>query len=164
MDFETLLQNLDRSAFSMTVRQSTWMFPTIETCHVIALVLVVGTIALVDLRLLGVTSRDRPVADVIDRVLPATWGAFIFAAITGSLLFISNAATYAHNVSFRIKLVMLILAGLNMAAFHLGAHKRIAEWSHLETPPLSARIAGGLSLLFWIGVIFAARWVGFTLV
>ena len=86
MDLAALFSAIDASSFSMTVRQSVWMFPTIETIHVVALVLVAGAIALVDLRLLGWASKDRHAAEVIERVLPATWVAFVLAVLSGAML------------------------------------------------------------------------------
>lgn len=163
MDLAPIFQAIDASAISQTIRQSTWIFPTIETVHVVSLVLVAGTIALVDFRLLGWASRGQSAADVIERVLPATWAAFGVAVLSGGLLFSSNAVTYAGNVPFRIKMVLLFLAGVNMAVFHIGAHRRIAEWGHRGKPPLNARIAGALSLVLWTAIIFAGRWIGFLL-
>ena len=90
--------------------------------------LVVGTISIVDLRLLGVASLDRAVSRLMHDVLPYTWGAFVIAAITGSLMFSSDAVNYAHNFFFRGKLVLLTLAGLNMAVFHIAGIGDVARW------------------------------------
>jgi hypothetical protein len=138
-----------------------WLFPIIETLHVIALTLVVGSIAMMDLRLLGIASRSSRVSHLSEEVLPWTWSAWCSAALFGSLLFISNATTYAGNLQFRLKFLCMGLAAINMLIFHLGAYRHVARWES-GTPPLAARLAGGLSLLFWIGVVFFGRWTGFT--
>ena len=157
----SLLQTLQDLPLPTAIRQSTWMFPTVETVHVLALVLVVSSILMVDLRLVGVTLRERHVDELINRVLPGTWASFALAVVTGSLLFSSNAVTYTQNRAFQIKFVLMFLAGLNMAVFHLGAHRRIKSWDPERLPPAEARIAGGASILLWTGIVFAGRWVGF---
>lgn len=157
----SLLKLIEALPFAAAVRESTWMFPTIETVHVIALVLVVGTISVVDLRLLGLAGKDQPVGDLTARLLPGTWCAFGLAMLTGLLMFCSNAVSYGHNLAFLIKMGLLALAGLNMAAFHIGAHRTVSAWGAAVETPIAARIAGGASLALWIGVVFAGRWIGF---
>jgi hypothetical protein len=102
-----------------TVGENEVLFPWIESIHVLAIVLVVGTISIVDLRLLGIASLDRTVDRLMRDVLPYTWDAFAVAAVTGGLLFSSNAMIYAHNFFFRGKLILLAVAGPNMAIFDL---------------------------------------------
>ncbi len=152
------LQNL---AFPTLIRESDRLFPAIETVHVLALALVVGSISLVDLRLLGLAGRSRPVSHVIAQALPWTWSAFVVAALAGSLLFASKAVTYYPNLPFRIKMLCLMLAGINMACFHLFTHRRLGKWDS-GAPPTAARIAGGASLLLWVVIVGAGRWIGFT--
>jgi hypothetical protein len=138
-----------------------WLFPIIETLHIMALTVVVGSIAMIDLRLLGITSRSSSVSRLSDEVLPWTWTAWCVAAVFGTLMFMSKAHTYAGNLQFELKFSCMGLAALNMLIFHFGAHRQVARWE-LEEPPLSAKLAGALSLLLWIGVVFFGRWVGFT--
>jgi hypothetical protein len=138
-----------------------WVFPIIETCHVIALTLVVGSIALVDVRLLGFGRRNVAVTKITAEMLPLTWAAWSCAALFGTLMFISKAPTYAENFQFRMKFLLMTLAGINMAVFQFGAFKRVARWDTGE-PPVAARMAGALSLGLWVGVVFFGRWVGFT--
>ncbi len=138
------------------------LFPNIESLHVVAITLVLGTIAIVDLRLLGFQAHRPGIQKIINELLPYTWGAFAVAAASGTLLFISNATTYAHNGYFQAKFVLIALAGINMAIFHMTAFKSIADWDRTMPPPTAARVAGGLSLSLWVGVIFLGRWVGFS--
>ena len=153
---------IEATPLAVAITESTWMFPTIETIHVLALTLVVGSIAMLDLRLLGVSTRNVSVMQLSEETLPWTWGAFVVAAITGSLMFASAATKYYHNIPFRMKMVLLVLAGINMAVFHLGAWRAVHAWNHTLPTPRAARYAAGLSLLFWIGVVVAGRWVGFV--
>jgi hypothetical protein len=143
------------------IRESDGMFPTIETVHVFALVLVVGTIMTVDLRLLGVANKERPFSEVAAEMLPWTWTAFAIAALAGLLMFSSKALTYYGNIPFRLKMVCLLLAGINMAMFHWLGTRRLAAWDR-GRPPLTARLAGGASLLLWTTIVAAGRWIGFT--
>jgi len=152
------LENLE---LATQIRETGWLFPTIETLHVFGLVLVVGSIMLVDLRLLGFGNMDRPLTELAEETLPWTWSAFIVAAIAGLLMFSSRAVTYYGDFPFRLKMVCLVLAGLNMAFFHQFGMRDIALWD-LGKPPPRARIAGGASLLLWIIIVGAGRWVGFT--
>jgi uncharacterized protein DUF6644 len=138
-----------------------WLFPIIETLHVMALTIVVGSIAMIDLRLLGIASRESSVTRLSNEVLPWTWIAFSFAAVFGSLLFMSNANGYAANPAFRLKFISMGLAGINMLVFHFGAYRHVARWD-LGQPPMGAKVAGALSLALWIAVVFFGRWAGFT--
>ncbi len=162
MSLHTLLVALQSTSWATAIREDDTLFPVIESLHVLAITFVVGTISMVDLRLLGVTSRQRAVSQLTAEILPWTWGAFVVAVITGSLMFASSATKYIANPPFQIKLVMLLLAGVNMAVFHLVTQRNIAHWDEHPVTPVGAKIAGGLSLLFWLGAITAGRWIGFV--
>ena len=153
---------LENSSLGVTITESEWLFPTIETVHVLALTLVIGSIAMLDLRLLGVGNRDRGVVQLAEDTLPWTWSAFVVAAISGVLMFVSAATSYYDNVPFRIKLVLLALAGANLAVFHFPAYGAVHDWIHALPTPQPARVAASLSLLFWVGVVVAGRWIGFV--
>lgn len=153
---------LEATRLAVAITESDWMFPTIETIHVMALTLVVGSIAMLDLRMLGVSHRSMGVMQLAEETLPWTWGAFVVAAISGSLLFVSAATKYYANVPLRIKFVLMACAGINMVVFHLTAYRAAHSWDMTIPTPRAARISGGLSLFFWSGVVFAGRWVGFV--
>jgi hypothetical protein len=157
------LQALEDTGFSTTIRENGYFFPALESIHVIALVSVVGSIVAVDLRLLGLASREQPVTRMTRDLLPWTWGAFIVAAITGLILFSSTPVRYFENPLLRIKFFFMALAGINMLVFHFVTWKSVAQWDTGDVIPSSARMAGGMSLLLWATVIVFGRWVGFTL-
>jgi hypothetical protein len=138
-----------------------WLFPIVETLHVMALSIVFGSIAMVDLRLLGVSFRDTKVSQLAGEVLPWTWSAWGIAAVCGTLMFLAKAETYLGNLQFRLKFLCMALAAVNMLAFHLGVYRQVARWNSGE-PPSSAKLVGVLSLSMWTGVVFFGRWVGFT--
>jgi len=156
-------ESIEYSSLGTTIAESTWMFPTIETIHVVALVTVLGTIALVDLRLVGVKGHALRVSQLARDTLPWTWGAFALAAITGSLLWVSKASSYMDNPWFLAKLALLALAGLNMMYFHLTTWRTVDHWELDPSFPAEAKIAGWLSLVFWLAVVFCGRMIGFTL-
>ena len=158
-----LLQALEATPWGTAVRENTWLFPTIESIHVLALVMVVGSIMVVDLRLLNLASRQRSVKELTDDVLPWTWTAFGCAAITGTLLFSSSAMRYSHIWQFEAKMCMLVLAAINMGIFHLGAFRTVTHWDQAPSrPPVAARLAGGISLGIWLVIVALGRWVGFA--
>jgi hypothetical protein len=156
---ETFFNWLQNTPLAVKVGED-W-FPYVESAHVVFLALVAGTILTVDARLIGFASRHLRFTYVSDRLLPWTWGAFIGAAITGSLLFMANATSYAANVPFRYKMVLLLLAGLNMLYFQFVTFRNVNTWDH-GTPAPAARVAGLLSIGLWCAVIVCGRWVGFV--
>jgi hypothetical protein len=158
---EQALTRLQDLGLPTQIRESDWMFPTIETVHVFALVLVVGTIMTVDLRLLGIANKDRPFSEVASEMLPWTWAAFAVAALAGMLMFSSKALTYYGNIPFRLKMVCLPLAGINMVMFHWLGTRHLEAWDR-GRPPRAAKLAGGASLLLWTAIVAAGRWIGFT--
>lgn len=159
----TIWESIQYSPLGIFIAESTWAFPTIETIHVIALVTVLGTILVMDLRLLGVASKNYPVTAMSRDTLKWTWGAFVLAAITGTLLFISKSSSYMINPFFVGKMVLLALAGLNMAYFHRVTWKTVSEWDQSPVVPTGAKVAGITSLAFWIVIVFLGRAIGFTL-
>jgi hypothetical protein len=161
--FEQFFQSLQDSSIATAIREGGSLFPWIECAHVLALSVVIGSIAIVDLRLLGLASRDRSVAQTTAAVLPVTWTAFVFAVTTGGLLFSSNATVYAHNFYFQVKMAFIALAGINMAVFHLFLNRGVDAWHTSALTPLRARLVGGLSLCLWIAIAAFGRWIGFTL-
>ncbi len=164
MIFKSLWESIEGSAFGSAIASSEWMFPTIETLHVIAIVTVVGAIVIMDLRLLGLTSLNRKVTAISRDTLPLTWVAFACAVITGLLLFASKAMSYTVNPYFLWKMFLLLLAGLNMAAFHLFTWKSVETWDDGSAAiPMAAKVAGALSLTFWAVIVFCGRVIGFTL-
>jgi hypothetical protein len=156
-------QWLQQTSLGVSISESAWLFPILESLHVIALALVVGSIAVVDLRLLGWASKDRLVSQLTEELLPFTWAAFAAAAITGFLLFMSNAVGYIENYLFRAKLLLLVLAAVNMCVFHFLTYRTVSQWDHeVATLPTGAKVAGALSLTIWLSIIVVGRWIGFV--
>ena len=147
---------------SIALHQSLWAYPIIESVHVLTLCLFLGFAVMLDLRLIGVTMRKTPVSQVASRLLPWTVAGFGIMVITGALLFYAIPVKTYLNIFFRIKLVLLILSGLNAYLFHAGIYTRVKEWDLAPVPPWRARIAGGLSLTFWACVVVAGRMIAYN--
>jgi hypothetical protein len=160
--FDQFLHWLESTAPAIAISESSWLFPGIESVHVLAITLVVGSITMVDLRLLGISLRDRPVGELISEVLPWTWISFAVAVCSGALLFSSNATHYWGTIPFRAKMLLLALAGLNMVVFHATTHRSVDVWGGRPQTPRVAKISGGISLGLWIGVVTLGRWIGFV--
>lgn len=154
-----LLQN---TRWATAIAEGALLFPWIETIHVICLTVVFGTIAVVDLRLLGWQSTHRNLRVLADELVPLTWVAFAGAALTGFLMFASSASKYAANPQFQIKMLLIALAGLNMLVFNLGICRSVGRWGDDLRPPTAARLAGACSLALWSAIIVVARWIGFS--
>ena len=151
------------SALADNIRENDLLFPLIESVHVVSICLVVGSILVIDLRLLGLASLNRPVGRITNAILPLTWSAFAVAAASGLLLFISNATKYLENGYFLAKVLLICAAGLNMVVFHGSSAKDLPRWENEAALPLPARLAGGLSILLWVAVVACGRWIGFTM-
>ena len=157
-----ILDAISTSALGDFMATNGYAFPAVETVHVIAITTVIGLIAIVDLRLLGLAARSYSITRLSNAMLPATWIAFLLALLTGSLLFTSQPASYFDNTAFRLKIALIILAGVNMMVFHRLTMRDIAAWDKDGPIPLGARLAGGLSLVMWVLVVGLGRWIGFT--
>ncbi len=158
-----LLDWLEHTALAVSIAESDWAFAVIETVHVIALALLIGTICVVDLRLLGLASVKQAYRALSREVLPWTWAAFGFSLITGSLMFITQATEYFANTAFRIKLFLLALAGLNVLIFETVAARDAARWDGDVPVPWRGKLAAALSLTLWIAIVFFGRRIGFTM-
>jgi hypothetical protein len=157
----TLCQWLENTPPAAALRNSIWMFDILETIHTLGIVLVAGTIMLVDLRLLGLGLKRAPVSDVVSRFVPWTLGGFCLMALTGCSLFSSEAVKLYNSPAFRIKLVLLSLAGLNALVFHRTVYRRAFEWDNAPVAPARARMAGLFSLILWIAIIAAGRAIAY---
>jgi hypothetical protein len=158
----SICQWIDSTRFNAILRQSNWAFPALDVIHTLGIILVAGTIMLVDLRLLGLGLRSVPVVELVARIVPATLAGFALMLVTGGLLFASEAVKMYHSPAFRIKLVLLALAGLNALIFHRTIYRDVANWDPGSIAPARARLAGLLSLVFWMAIIAAGRAIAYA--
>lgn len=161
--FDQFIDLIENNPLADAVRENDVLFPLAESTHILAICLVIGSIFVIDLRLLGLASIARPVGRMTASILPLTWVAFLLALTSGGLMFISNASKYLGNGFFDAKLALIAAAGLNMMIFHLVTGRDMKLWEDRALPPWPARMAGGISLLLWISVVACGRWIGFTM-
>ena len=154
-------QWLNDTGPATALRESTVMFPIVESIHTLAITLVSGTVAMVDLRLLGIALKKEPVSRVAGQILPLTWTGFIIMLISGVMLFAAEAVKCYSNPAFRLKLILLLLVGLNPLVFHLTIYNSVDRWDEAPATPLRARLAGALSLSLWSGIIVAGRAIAY---
>ena len=148
---------LENTSGSIAIRESILVYPLVETSHVLTLCLFLGMIAMLDLRLLGLAWKRVPASQVAERLLPWAWAGFVLMVISGVLLFYSGPVRASQNIFFQVKMVMLVMAGVNAFVFHRGIYRKVAAWDEDAVTPVRAKVAGCLSLLLWSGVVVAGR-------
>jgi hypothetical protein len=153
---------LEQTSVGTAIRESLWLFPVIETVHIFGIILLVGGTSILDLRLMGLTFREEPVTKLAKRFLPWAWAGFIIQVTTGLLMFASEATKMYVNTAFQIKMLMILAAGVNAFVFHSLAYQSVGKWEKDPVAPLSARIAGLISILFWFGIVAARRWIAYV--
>lgn len=156
-----ICQWLNDSGVGTYIRESEWLFPAIESAHVLAIALLVGTVAILDFRLLGFVLRGAPVSDVAEQTLPWTWAGFVVMFGSGFLLFWAEAVKCYGNPAFRLKMLLLVLVGLNPLIFHCTIYRSVAKWGTDPVTPARARLAAVLSLTLWTGIIVTGRMVAY---
>jgi len=153
---------LSDTPVSVSIRESTWSFPIIESVHVLGLCLFVGFAVMLDLRLLGLTLRSVSVSDVHKKLMPWTWTGAVIMVASGILVFFNDPVRYYNNIFFRIKVVMLVLAVLNAWLFEIGIFRSIKQWDTAVLTPKRARIAGYISLVLWGCIVVAGRMIAYN--
>lgn len=146
---------LSTSPWANAINGPEWAFPVVQSLHFIGFAFSIGTIAIVDLRLLGWGMRSQTAAELAADLDPWTWLGFALMLTTGPLMFSADAVAYHNNPSFQFKMVVLVLALL----FHFTIHRKVAR---SDGPRLAAKFAGGLSLLLWTAVVAGGRMIAFV--
>ncbi len=158
----TFCKWLDHTSMGTAIRDSLWLFPIIETLHIFGIISLVGSTSILDLRLLGFAFRDEPVSKLGRRFLPWAWFGFAVQVITGLLMFSSEAVKMYGNWAFQLKMLLILVAGLNAFVFHSLAYKSVGKWDRDPVAPFSARIAGSVSILLWFAIVAAGRWIAYV--
>ena len=162
MSFVNFLQWLHDTGFSTTLRESTWAEPIIETIHVLTLTLFLGFAVLLDLRLLGVCLRRRPASEVLRQLNPWLAGGFAVMAASGTLLFSGDPVAFYSTIFLKVKIILLALAGLNVAVFQLTVGRKVHEWDAAGTPR-GAKLVAIVSLVLWALIVAAGRAIAYAL-
>ena len=141
---------------SIAMRESLYAFPVLLTLHLISLAMFAGLVVMMDLRLLGVAYRGTPFSEVQRRLFPWQMVGMVVTSIAGLLLFYMQPMRYFGKVLYWIKIALIVLAGVNALLFHFTTYRSIAKWDTAR-PPLGAKVAGGLSLAMWAGIVAFGR-------
>jgi hypothetical protein len=158
----TLFEWLRETTFSTDLRESIYMWAVVNGIHVLGLGLFMGMLLFWDLRLLNVGLRKVPVQETWDRLAPWIGLGFLVMVVSGVLLFVSDPVRFWGNIFFRMKLVALVLAGLNAAAFHFTVGKRVVDWDRAGQLPGSAKFVGAASLVLWAFIIVSGRLIAYS--
>src|SRR5476651_1795855 len=147
---------------SIALHESLFMYPLVESAHVLTLCLFLGMAIMFDLRLLGVTLTRVPITEMKRRLGPWMMAGFALMVITGAALFYAIPVRSYQSIWFRGKVVALVLAGLNAFIFHATIDRRVAQWDLDPVPPPAARRAGAASLILWAVVVVAGRMIAYN--
>lgn len=153
---------LDTIPSSTALHESLYAYSMIESTHVLALMLFVGSILMLDLRLIGVSFTTFKVSEMSGRLLPWTIAGFVVMVVTGALLFYAIPVRTYHSLWFRIKVVLFIVVAINVWVFHRRVSRDREVWDASPKPPLGARISGAVSIVAWGSVIVAGRMIAYN--
>jgi hypothetical protein len=151
---------IEASGLGRAMREWLWLYPSVETVHIVGIGLLFGSIAMLDLRLLGF-SRNIPAKRLAGHVLPWTAASFLLILPSGLMMFTAHASEFIDSPVFVVKMCLIMAAGVNAALFHAVVFRTADVWDSNEMrdlpPPPSARLSAALSLLIWIAVIACGR-------
>ena len=162
MSILSFLEWLANTPWSVALHESLYMYPLIESTHVLALGLFVGLAVMLDLRLLGWTFTSVPVTEFTRGLLPWTKAGFAVMFVTGVLLFYAIPVRNYQNIFFRVKMIMLVLAALNIWYFHKRTERDVLAWDAAGRPPRAARVAALSSIILWFGIVVAGRMIAYN--
>ena len=152
-----MIEWIESTWLNAAMNDNAWAFPLAEAAHFFGLCLLIGSISVIDLRLLGF-ARSFPVR-AVHQLLPLVWIGFGINLFTGVLFIFSGPDFYYTNMAFRVKMVLILIAGINALWYQLTVHKEIASWPESGAAPGHAKLIAGTSLLLWIAVIFFGRFI-----
>jgi len=152
---------IEMSALGVAMRQSLWLYPIVEIVHLTGIALLVGSIAMLDLRLLGF-SNSVPVRRLAAHILPWTAASFMLIVPSGLAMFVAHAGDFIASPVFVLKICLILAAGVNAAVFHAGVFRGASDWDVNRAPPAAARVAAALSLALWVSVLACGRLLAYT--
>lgn len=161
---DTLLrfaQWLEAQSWSVGLHESFYMYNWIETVHVLTLMVSLGMLCIIDLRMLGVAFTRVPASRIAARLNGPMLAGFVIMVVTGLVLYSAIPVRTTQSLWFRIKLVLLFAAFINAVLFHRHMRASIGAWDTASIPPSRTRIAAGLSLALWAGVVVTGRFIAY---
>lgn len=163
MSIESLSSWLATTRISLMIQEISWVIPTVQTIHILGIAVVVGSILLLDLRLLGLVMPGQPTASVARRFLPWIWWTALVLLLSGSVLLVGEPERSLANPTFQIKMGLLLAVLVLTAAFQSGLRRDPQYWERSLLRLTSVRLIAGASLLLWVAIVFAGRWIAYTI-
>ena len=139
-----------------------WVSPTIQSIHIVSVAAVVGTAALLDMRLLGWAAPSQVPAEMARRLLPWTWIAITLQFFTGAMLIVNRPIRYADNPSFLAKMVFLIIGIILTLVLAAGLRRDPDHWTSTPARVVTGKVLAGVSLLAWVLIVLAGRWIAYS--
>ena len=158
MSLLPFFQFCENSAVGETIRNSSWLFPVIESFHLLGLAMIGGAVLIVDLRLFGLGLRRHPVAQLARDAQPWQIGSLIVMVISGVLLFTSEAIKCYYHEAFWVKMTSLFLA----IVFTFTVRRKVALADETSVGPVWSKVVALVSVTLWSGVGIGGRWIGFS--
>ena len=148
-------------ALARAMRESLWLYPSVEIVHILGFVTLVGAVAMFDLRVLGL-SKAIPVRALARHLLPWSVGALLLIVPSGLLMFAAHAGDFLGNRAFQLKMALLLTAGMNAAIFHTGPYRSVDSWNTHSAAPAGARLSAAISLVVWVAIICCGRLLAYV--
>jgi len=149
---------LSNTPLSLTIQTVMWVIPAVQTVHILCVAIVMSCMAMLDLRLVGITGRRRSISLVVSRFVPWVWGALPVLLASGTILIIGEPSRELLNPYFRAKMVMLVTVTVITLVVQRQNKKDAHYWESRRT---AAAMAGLASLLLWVGIVTAGRWIAY---
>ena len=146
---------------SQLIQNVTWIIPAVQSVHIGCIAIVMGSVGLIDLRLLGITGRSQSISGMVNRLLPPVWISLVILFCTGAVLFIGEPVRSLENPAFQAKMLMLLcVATLTYFLQHM-LRGDVAFWELSPARRGTAKMVAIVSLLLWVGIVFAGRWIAY---
>ncbi len=146
---------------SVEIQTVNWIIPTVQTIHILCIALVISSAAMINLRLVGALARDEPVAGIARRYLPWIWYILPVMLVTGTILVIGEPARSLENPAFQLKMLLLVAAIVMMLIVQRQLRRDPLFWEGPGGRRLAARGLAGVSIMLWVGIVFAGRWIAY---
>jgi hypothetical protein len=157
----TFCEWLANTSVSQLFQNVSWIIPAVQSVHIFCIALVMGSVALIDLRLLGVTARSQSISGMTNRLLPIVWVSIVILFCTGSVLAIAEPVRSLENPAFHAKMLMLLCVGTLTFFFQDMLRGDVAFWELSPARRATAKLTAIVSLLLWVGIVFAGRWIAY---